>query len=129
VVGEIGGWLLVLVAVHRNDSEQQANRLASKILRLRIFSDAGGKMNLSVSDTRGGLLIVSQFTLYGNTSKGNRPSYGEAAEPDKARNLYEHFISECAKTGLNVACGRFQAHMNIHLVNDGPVTLLCEAES
>jgi D-tyrosyl-tRNA(Tyr) deacylase len=129
IVGEIGLGLLIFVAVHRDDSDEKANRLASKILRLRIFPDESGKMNLSAFDIQASLLIVSQFTLYGNTAKGNRPSYDQAAAPEKALRLYKRFIDECVKSGLKIETGQFQAHMNVHLVNDGPVTLLCDTES
>jgi D-tyrosyl-tRNA(Tyr) deacylase len=128
IAGAIGVGLLIFVAVHRDDSEEHAIRLASKILRLRIFPDSAGKMNLSASDVKADLLIVSQFTLYGNTQKGNRPSYGEAAPPDKALHIYKRFIDECVKSGLKIETGQFQAHMDVHLVNDGPVTLLCDTE-
>jgi D-tyrosyl-tRNA(Tyr) deacylase len=128
-IGEIRTGLVVFLAVGVTDSRLQAEKLANKILQLRIFPDSVGKMNLSVLDLRGSLLIVSQFTLYGDTRKGNRPSYGWAAPPDKARLLYECFIDSCLKSGITVATGEFRAHMEVYLVNDGPVTLLCEAES
>lgn len=128
-IGQIDRGLLVFVAVREKDSATQAEKLAAKILRLRIFPDEQGKMNLSVGDISGELLIVSQFTLYGETAKGNRPSYSQAAAPEKAIALYELLVSLCRQSGLKVATGQFRAHMKIHLVNDGPVTLLCEAES
>ena len=128
-VGEIGKGLLVLLAIHKNDSEEQAKRLVRKTLQLRIFSNDAGKMNLNVTEAQGSVLVVSQFTLYGNTAKGNRPSYDCAASPDKARVLYEFFLSQCRESGINTAAGIFQAHMDVHLVNNGPVTLLCDAES
>lgn len=128
-IGQIGPGLLIFVAVHQADGAAQAEKLASKALRLRIFPDEQAKMNLSVTDVAGELLIVSQFTLYGETAKGNRPSYSQAAAPEKAAMLYEMFVDFCRQSGLKVATGQFQAHMKVHLVNDGPVTLLCEAES
>ena len=128
-IGQIRHGLLVFLAVHEKDSTDQAEKLAGKILRLRIFRDEQGKMNLSVTDTTGELLIVSQFTLYGETAKGNRPSYSQAAPPEKAAGLYEMLVDFCRQSGLKVETGKFQAHMKVHLVNDGPVTLLCEAES
>ena len=128
-IGQIGRGLVVFVGVHENDDIVQAEKLARKILRLRIFPDERGKMNLSVADTAADLLIVSQFTLYGETAKGNRPSYSQAAAPEKAIALYEMLVSLCRQSGLKVATGKFQAHMQVQLVNDGPVTLLCETES
>ncbi|MFZ0589548.1 MAG: D-aminoacyl-tRNA deacylase [Bryobacteraceae bacterium] len=127
--GSVKAGLLVLLAVHEQDTEVQAERLAEKILHLRIFPDERGKMNLSVVDVKGEILIVSQFTLYGDTSKGTRPSYSHAAPPEQALRLYETFVTICHNTKLKVATGRFQASMQVHLVNDGPVTLLCEVES
>lgn len=129
VVGRIDHGLLVFVAIRRGDSVREAEKLCDKILRLRIFADAGGKMNLDLLQTRGSLLIVSQFTLYGDTSKGNRPSYSEAEGPEKARELYNLFVEFCRRRCSNVQTGYFQASMDVHLVNDGPVTLLCQAES
>ncbi len=127
--GSISTGLLVLLAVHKQDTEVQAERLADKVLQLRIFPDERGKMNLSVADVKGEILIVSQFTLYGDTRKGTRPSYSDAAPPEQALRLYEKFVTLCHNTKLKVATGRFQASMQVHLVNDGPVTLLCEVES
>ena len=129
IVGEIGPGLLVFVAVHRDDSESEASRLASKILRLRVFPDTSGKMNLNVTEFEGSLLVVSQFTLYGETRKGNRPSFDNAAAPVKAQLLYDFFVSICRSSGVKTATGRFQAHMRVQLVNDGPVTILCDSES
>lgn len=129
IIGGIDRGLLIFIAIHRDDSEREAQRLRDKILRLRIFADSKGKMNLDVLQTRGSLLIVSQFTLYGETSKGNRPSYSEAAPPEKAQDLYELFVKLCRDECSNVQTGQFQAHMQVQLVNDGPVTLLCQAES
>lgn len=129
IIGEIGPGLVILVGIHRDDSAANAQKLSEKILRLRIFADEAGRMNRDVLQTDGGLLIVSQFTLYGDTTKGNRPSYSEAAGPEKARELYDVFIEFCRGECSNVQTGRFQAHMQVHLVNDGPVTLFCRAES
>ena len=122
VVGRIGPGLLILLGVGQADTEQDAARLVDRILGLRIFSDAAGKMNLSVADSGGSLLVVSQFTLYGDTSKGRRPSFDGAAKPELARRLYEYFVAEAGRRGVEVACGVFQAHMSVALVNDGPVT-------
>jgi D-tyrosyl-tRNA(Tyr) deacylase len=129
VIGQIGSGLLIFLAIHRDDSEREAQKLCDKILRLRIFADQAGKMNLNVLQTYGSILIVSQFTLYGDTSKGNRPSYSEAAPPEKARHLYNLFIQSCRSQCGKVATGEFQSHMEVQLVNDGPVTLLCQVES
>lgn len=129
VVGSIGSGLVILLGVRENDSLAEANRLAQKILNLRVFSDHSGKMNRSLLETGGELLVVSQFTLYGDTRKGNRPSFSKAAAPDLARSLYEAFVTICQHSGIRVATGLFQATMNVYLVNNGPVTLLCEAES
>ena len=129
IIGTIGPGLLIFVAIHRGDSEREARKLCDKILRLRIFADSDGKMNCDILQTQGSLLIVSQFTLYGDTSKGNRPSYSEAASSEKAQDLYDLFVKLCRNECSNVQTGQFQAHMQIHLVNDGPVTLLCQAES
>jgi D-tyrosyl-tRNA(Tyr) deacylase len=129
IAGRIGHGLLVFIAIRRGDSVREAQRLCDKILRLRIFADEEGRMNLDVSQTGGSMLVVSQFTLYGDTSKGNRPSYSEAEDPEKARDLYNLFVDLCRNRCSNVQTGHFQAHMRVHLVNDGPVTLLCQAES
>lgn len=129
IIGQIGRGLLVFLAIHRNDSAREAQKLCDKILRLRIFSDEQGKMNLDVLQTEGSVLVVSQFTLYGDTSKGNRPSYSEAALPEKARDLYDLFIEFCRRECSNVQTGQFQALMHVQLLNDGPVTLLCDVES
>ena len=122
-VASIGPGLLVLLGVRRGDTEAQADRLAGKLERLRIFEDAEGKLNLSVRDVDGELLCVSQFTLYGDAGKGNRPSFVEAAPPDEAEPLFER-VRDAA---LGAAGGTFGAHMKVSLVNDGPVTLLLEA--
>jgi D-aminoacyl-tRNA deacylase len=130
VVGSIGPGLLVFVGIHSSDAEEEAAWLARKICALRIFDDEAGRMNRSVVEVRGSLLVVSQFTLYGDIRKGNRPSYTAAAPPDRARLLYQYFVEECRKVpGLPVETGVFQAEMFVELVNDGPVTLWCETTS
>jgi D-tyrosyl-tRNA(Tyr) deacylase len=118
----------VFVGVREGDSEADAAKLAAKVVRLRLFSDAAGKMNLSLEQTGGELLVVSQFTLYAETSKGNRPSYSLAAKPETARNLYELFVSNCRARGIPVETGLFRAHMVVNIVNDGPVTISCQTE-
>ena len=127
-VGEIGNGILVLLGVSRGDSEKEAVYLLEKTLNLRIFEDSDGKMNLSLLDIKGDLLIVSQFTLYGDTRRGRRPSFIEAAAPEKANFLYEFFVAEARKQIKQVETGRFQAMMNVELVNDGPVTILLDSE-
>ena len=124
--GEIGKGLLVLLGVGIDDTEASASSLVDKILKLRIFDDDEGKMNLSVMDIEGGLLVVSQFTLYADTRKGRRPSYIGAADPENANRLYEFFVSEARTLIPNVQTGRFQAMMDVELVNDGPVTIILE---
>lgn len=128
VTGEIGSGLLVLLGVSTRDTEADATYLVEKTLNLRIFDDADGKMNLSLLDTAGELLVVSQFTLYGDARNGRRPSYIDAARPEEANRLYEFFISEAGRKVSQVRSGRFQAMMNVELVNDGPVTLLLDSE-
>ena len=122
-VGQIGIGLLVLLCAERGDAEAQADRLLAKILKLRIFSDATGKMNLSVGDVQGGLLVVSQFTLAADVSGGNRPSFKDAAPPDEGRRLYEYFVAQARSGHSVVQTGQFGADMQLHLVNDGPVTI------
>jgi D-tyrosyl-tRNA(Tyr) deacylase len=122
-VGRIGGGLLVLVCAERGDAEAQADKLLAKILKLRIFSDDAGKMNLSVQDVKGGLLIVSQFTLAADASGGNRPSFTGAAAPDEGRRLYDYFVAQARALHPEVQTGQFAADMQVHLVNDGPVTI------
>ncbi len=122
-VGEIGAGLLVLVCAENGDSESQADRLLAKLLKLRIFSDEAGKMNRSVQEVEGGLLIVSQFTLAADTSGGNRPSFTRAAQPQEGRRLYDHFVAQARAAHPVVQTGRFAADMKVHLVNDGPVTI------
>ena len=123
VVGAIDAGLLVLLCAERGDTEAQADRLLAKLLKLRIFSDEAGKMNRSVQDMGGGLLIVSQFTLAADLSAGNRPSFTGAAAPDDGRRLYDYFVAQARSAHPRVACGIFAADMQVHLVNDGPVTI------
>jgi D-tyrosyl-tRNA(Tyr) deacylase len=127
VSGEIGRGLLVLLGVAKGDTTPDAEFLASKVAQLRIFSDAQGKMNLSLIDTAGAVLAVSQFTLYGDCRKGRRPSFDDAAGPEEARALYEHFLAAMRGMGVRVETGVFQADMAVTLVNDGPVTLILES--
>jgi D-tyrosyl-tRNA(Tyr) deacylase len=128
VVGEIGRGLLVLLGVTHTDTAQDARWLADKVVALRIFNDAGGKMNLGLSDVDGEILVVSQFTLHGDCRKGRRPSFIEAAPPDIAVPLYEAFIDEVKGHGVKTATGRFGAMMQVELVNDGPVTLIVDSK-
>lgn len=126
-VGEIGQGLLVFLGVGEGDSEEDSDYLAGKIANLRIFSDARGLMNLSLLDAGGEALVVSQFTLLGDCRKGRRPSFARAARPEQARALYAHFTGLLRETGLRVQTGAFQEMMDVHLVNDGPVTLLLDS--
>jgi len=126
VVGEIGAGLCVLVGVAHDDDEGAAAKLADKIVGLRIMADDAGVMNLSAGETGGAVLVISQFTLYGDTRKGRRPSYLDAARPEHAEPLVERLVDEIRSRGTVVATGRFGAHMSVELVNDGPVTLLLE---
>ncbi len=122
-IGQIDAGLLVFVCAERGDTEAVADKLLAKLLRLRIFPDAQGKMNRSVQDVQGGLLIVSQFTLAADITGGNRPSFGNAAPPDQGRRLYEHFVAQARAAHAVVQTGQFAADMQVHLVNDGPVTI------
>ena len=128
-VGAIDQGLLVLLGVTHSDTVDQARWLAAKIAGLRIFEDDQGKMNRSVSEVGGAVLVVSQFTLYGDCRKGRRPSFDAAARPEAARDLYEVMVEEVRRLGLTVATGVFQAHMGVSLVNDGPVTLILDTEA
>lgn len=128
VVGEIGRGVLVLLGVSVRDSDKDAAYLADKVLNLRIFEDAEDKMNRSLLDIKGQLLVVSQFTLYGDSTRGRRPSFIDAAPPERANRLYESFVNEARKQVSKVATGRFQAMMDVELVNDGPVTILLDSE-
>ena len=128
VAGEIGSGLLVLLGVSRTDNAESAAYLAEKIANLRIFSGDAGKMNLSLVDIGGSALVVSQFTLYGDTRGGRRPSFLQAAPPEEANRLYEEFVRSMRALGVAVETGVFQAHMQVELVNDGPVTILLDSE-
>ena len=127
VVGQIGPGLVVLLGVGRDDANADADYLAEKILNLRVFEDDDGKMNLSISETGGSMLVVSQFTLYGDVRRGRRPSYSDAAEPDKANELYEYFVERLRSFGVRVETGVFQAMMKVSLTNEGPVTILLDS--
>jgi D-tyrosyl-tRNA(Tyr) deacylase len=127
IVGEIGPGLCALVGVTHDDSASAAGRLADKVWRLRVFDDAGGRMNLPVSEMGGCVLVVPQFTLYGDTRRGRRPSWAAAAPPDRAVTLVDLFVATLRDLGAEVATGRFGARMRLELVNDGPVTLLLES--
>ena len=126
--GAIDAGLLVLLGVAQDDAEPDADYLAEKIAGLRIFEDDAGKMNLSVIDIGGALLAVSQFTLYGDVRRGKRPSFDDAARPDRARELYEYFVAKIRAAGLRCETGRFQAMMDVSLVNSGPVTILLDSK-
>ena len=125
-IGRIGAGLMVLVCAVREDTEPKARELAQKLMRYRVFTDDAGKMKLSVRDIGGALLLVSQFTLAADTRSGNRPSFSPAAPPDLGRACYEAFVDECRRSGLEVQTGQFGAHMQVALVNDGPVTIRLE---
>jgi len=127
VTGRVGRGLVVLLGVGRDDAERDGDYLLDKIVGLRIFPDADGKMNLSLEQAGGGLLVVSQFTLYGDTRKGRRPSFIDAAPPERAAALYDRFVASARARGLEVGAGVFQAMMEVELVNDGPVTLIVES--
>ena len=127
VAGDIGCGLLVLLGIAKPDTEADADYLADKIVGLRIFEDAAGKMNKAVGEAEGSVLVVSQFTLYGDVRRGKRPSFDDAASPEKARALYEYFVERVRAAGLRCETGRFQAMMQVELVNDGPVTILLDS--
>lgn len=126
VVGKIGKGFLVLVGVTHEDTKENADYIVKKLCKLRVFTDENDKMNLSLKDVNGELLIVSQFTLYANCKDGNRPSFVEAAKPELANELYEYFCSECEKNDIKVEKGIFGADMKVSLLNDGPVTIIIE---
>lgn len=126
IVGEIGKGFLVLLGVSEEDTQEKADYLVKKLCNLRVFTDENDKMNLALKDVEGELLIVSQFTLYADTTSGNRPSFTKAAKPEKANYLYEYFCNQCNKNGIKVEKGIFGAHMKVDLINDGPVTILIE---
>jgi D-aminoacyl-tRNA deacylase len=125
-VAQIGKGALILLGIARGDTKEMCSRLCEKIRDLRFFSDSEGKLNLSLGEAGGSLLIVSQFTLLGDCRKGRRPSYSRAATAEEARDLYAYFVDQCRQTSLKVEEGEFQAHMQVGLINDGPVTLLLE---
>ena len=128
-VGKIGKGYLVLIGVSDTDTEAVADKMVKKMIGLRIFEDENGKTNLSLADVGGSLLLVSQFTLYATSRKGNRPSFIEAGSPDRAEALYEYIIAECRKSVPDVQTGRFGAEMKVSLVNDGPFTILLDSET
>ena len=123
VIGQIGAGLLVLLCAEKGDTDAVADKMLAKILKMRIFGDAAGKMNLSVQDTAGGLLVVSQFTLAADVSSGNRPSFTQAAQTEEGRRLYEYFTVKAQKAHPLVQMGRFAADLKVSLVNDGPITI------
>ncbi|MEP7212319.1 MAG: D-aminoacyl-tRNA deacylase [Acidobacteriota bacterium] len=127
VIGEIGSGLLVLLRIADGDTERDAEYVLDKTVNLRIFEDDDGKMNLSLLDVKGELLVVSQFTLYGDTRRGRRPSFIEAAAPEKADELYKFFVERAGKAVTKVATGKFQSMMNVELVNSGPVTIILDS--
>jgi D-aminoacyl-tRNA deacylase len=128
VTGEIGAGLIVLLGVAQQDTEADADYLAEKVAGLRVFEDEAGKMNVSVGESGGSVLAVSQFTLFGDVRRGKRPSFDAAARPDRARELYEYFVSRIRGAGLRCETGRFQAMMSVELVNEGPVTILLDSQ-
>lgn len=127
-VGEIGRGMLVLLGVGKSDTRQDADYLVNKLAGLRIFADEAGKMNRDVIETGGSLLVVSQFTLYGDVQRGRRPGFERAADPQEARVLYKYFVDALRARGVPVATGSFQALMAVHLVNDGPVTIIIDSD-
>lgn len=128
ITGEIAAGLLVLLGVRKGDSEAECEYLLDRVIGLRIFADAEGKMNRSVLDAGGSLLVVSQFTLYGDTRKGRRPGFDDAAPPETAKRLYDHFVAKARERGIRVETGEFQAMMSVELVNEGPVTFIVESK-
>lgn len=126
IIGKINKGFLVLLGITHNDTKEEADYLVKKLCNLRVFEDKNDKMNLSIKDIEGELLIVSQFTLYADTSSGNRPSFINAAKPDKANELYEYFIEKCKENNIKTETGIFGANMQVELLNDGPVTILLE---
>lgn len=127
-VGKINQGMLVLIGITQEDNKKIADKMIKKLINLRIFQDKENKMNLSIKDVKGKLLLVSQFTLYADCKKGNRPSFTESAKFDVANNLYQYIIEECKKTGVNVETGIFGADMKVNLTNDGPVTIILDSE-
>lgn len=127
LIGQTGPGLCLFLAVAKDDTEKDAEQLAAKAADLRIFEDSAGKMNLSLRDIGGEALVVSEFTLYGDCSRGRRPSFTDAAAPGEAERLYAHFVQQVKDLGIKVATGRFQAKMDVQITNDGPVTLILES--
>ena len=128
LVGKIGNGVLVFLGVQESDTEKDAEYIASKTINLRIFEDKDGKMNLSLKDVNGEVLVISQFTLLGDCRKGRRPSFADAAHPEKAKILYQYFISQIEDHNITVSTGEFQAKMEVNILNDGPVTLLLDSK-
>lgn len=128
IIGQIGKGFLVLIGISGQDNQEVADKMIKKLLGLRIFEDSQGKTNLSLADVSGELLLISQFTLYANCKKGNRPSFIEAGAPDMANKLYEYIISKCSEAGFKTEKGRFGADMKVSLLNDGPFTILLDSE-
>lgn len=128
VIGKIGTGLVVLLGVAHEDTKLDADQLAEKIINLRLFEDEAGKTNISTSDVKGGLLVISQFTLLADCRSGRRPSFTAAAPPEVANDLYEAFVAACRRSGMPVETGRFRANMQVELVNDGPVTVLLDSK-
>lgn len=126
IIGEINKGYMVLLGVTHDDDTEKADYLVKKLINLRVFEDENGKMNLNINQIGGELLIISQFTLYGNTKDGNRPSFTEAAKPEKAEELYNYFVEQCRKEGIKTETGIFGADMKVSLINDGPVTVMLE---
>ncbi len=129
ITGEVGLGLLVLLGVAQRDTDAELTWLADKIVGLRIFEDDQGKMNRSLAEVGGGMLVVSQFTLYGDCRKGRRPSFVAAAPPEQAQQMYDQFVEHVGRQGVSVATGRFRAHMQVELTNDGPVTIWIDTEA
>lgn len=130
IIGKIDKGFLVFLGITHTDTEEIADYLVNKLLNLRVFEDKNEKMNLSITDIKGQLLIISQFTLYADTKKsGNRPSFTDAAKPEDANKLYEYFIAKCIEKGIYTQKGEFGAHMDVKLLNDGPVTIMLEKEN
>lgn len=128
ITGEIGRGILLLLGISKDDTTEDADHVLDKVINLRIFDDHAGQMNLSLIDAGCGMLVVSQFTLYGDTRRGRRPSYIQAAPPDSAKGLYEYFVMRAAEKVNPLATGQFQAMMDVELVNDGPVTIILDSE-
>lgn len=127
-IGKIGKGFMVLLGVHENDTQEDLDYLVKKVTGLRIFEDSQGKMNLSLADVGGSLLVISQFTLLASTKKGNRPSFIQAGAPQMSEDLYEQFMDACRNMGFHVEHGKFGAHMDVSLTNDGPVTIIIDSQ-